>query len=195
MKARGSDMEWVSASEARRILNLGRTQLEALVNNGRIASTGSKLWRADVDHFAQVKAIPHYRSGLSEVDLAAPIAFAAPLSDPQLSPMLRLSTGNALNEALAALQNKGISLGPNQFVSGWWSLSEKLMARLITEQEPILGVTGGFVVEVGYINGLAATTSYRNRHALVVTRGTNSDLRQYAGYIPKMNQTGKYVQR
>lgn len=186
--------EWITSAAAERISGVKRTSLEALKGAGVVRVQNRKVNMNDVAALASWKDLHEYVKGRDRVDFNRRVGFAVPLSDPELTPDLELSEGHDAEEARRGLREQGITLGEDQFLSGWWGVRQEMVDRLVADNAPILGVIGGFVTSGGFITGLAATRLLDARRAFIVRRMTHAELEKYRGTVTKINQTGTYVQ-
>lgn len=183
--------EWLSSAAAQRETGIKRYALEALQEAGVIARNGSKV---HVDDLAMLKKWREveYVTGKKNLDLSEPVGFAVPLTDTALSPHLELSEPNGAAEAREAIQEEGITLRDDQFLSGWWNCHMSMVDHLVETRAPLVGVTGGFVTSGAWIDGLAMEHPRNLRKAFIVTCMTVAEIENFRGSVPGMNQTGTY---
>src|SRR5699024_6132004 len=104
-----------------------------------------------------------------------------------------LSEENGADEALQSLHQSGMTVGPNQILTGWWHCRDEMVTYLENAKAPLLGVTGGFVTSGAWIDALAATQVIGRGRAFLATRMTDAELAKFRGYVPRINQTGTYI--
>lgn len=182
---------WLSSAAAQRDSGLARTSLEALQRAGIIGQKGSKVHSDDLTLLKKWKET-EYITGKDNIDLDGPIGFAVPLTNPDLSPDLELTASNSAEDAREAVQEQGISLSSEQFLAGWWSCHMDRVEHLVETRAPLVGVTGGFVTSGAWIDGLALAHPRNLRKAFIVTRMTDEEIKNYRGFVPRVNQSGTY---
>lgn len=188
-----TNTDWLPSTVAQEKVEVSRRSLDNLKNAGVIRTKGSQVLAEDVAMLRDWKARKTYVSGKNNIDLTAPIGFAVPLTDPDLSPGLELSQSNGHAQALTHLQEQERSVGPGQILAGWWSCSDEMSERLVDDRAPLLGVTGGFVVAGGWVEHLAAVTIPRNRKAFLISLMSEAELEGFRGFVPAINQSGTFI--
>lgn len=119
----------------------------------------------------------------------ADTAFFVPTADPALGAQLELSAGNGLQ---AALTGYGKALPPGAKITGWWGISDKNAKLLVQRKGLIVGVTSGSLSQVGRAIDLAHVDPFTKRRAFVYMPLDNETRDQMQGYVPGMNQSGRY---
>lgn len=186
--------QWITAKSAQRVLGASRRDVEMLCRAGVIEQRGKrKLSLASVENLLDRSRGNVYLTGLYNLDWNLPVALCVPLTDPSLSPHLELSPGNDLELATEGLRSREAPLGSDEFITGWWSVSDQMLRELVRSEAPILGVTGGFVTDVAFIRGVAITHPISRRRALVVRRPLGVERGHLYGRVSTMNQTGTYT--
>ncbi|WP_237237101.1 hypothetical protein [Rothia nasimurium] len=193
----------VSLAGATRAIGIHKSSspLEDLIKNQLIEYTQKASGRYDipqheVNRLAAIAANKTYTSGVTQVNFNLPYAFAAPTNDCNLGAELSLSAHNGLTDAKKGFQNKfGITLQPGQSVTGWWAVDDSIAKDLAQNKRLILGIVGGLVIEVGRIS---CTEFYArpedNRKAFIIEKLDTIQSQKFIGYVPRMNNTGTYVQ-
>ncbi|MGQ4519111.1 hypothetical protein ACUH92_08820 [Dermabacteraceae bacterium CCM 9520] len=185
---------YIDLQYAARLTGLTRANLYQLKETGFIASDeNDKLSEDDVMRYGSYGAKHRYESGLKNIEEGDAIAFAAPLTGQGLDPKLALSQKHGLARALEALEAAGRPLKEDEFITGWWAISDEKLERLLEDEAPILGVVGGVVVEAAQICGVSPAPYPRNRKALILRKVSESRLEELRGYVPRINQSGVYV--
>lgn len=182
---------YISFAAAKRQLGVSDSPLEKIRANGLIRQQGKRLHAEDVDKYAQVRSRKTYVSG--EKNISGRIGFAAPVNDPALGSSMFLSSSNGRADAVQGLVDQGMSLGAGQEVTGWWTARDSMVEKLVDEKSIILGVTGGFVRQAARVVAFAASDD-GGRRAFLVLPIVGAELDALLGYVPRMNQTGVYVQ-
>lgn len=183
---------YIPFATAQRRLGVSRSPLETIRANGLIRQQGKRLHEGDVQELADRRAHKTYVSGLANVN--GRVAFAAPVNDPDLGSSMFLSSSNGRADAVQGLVEQGMSLGAGQDVTGWWTIRDSMVDKLVEENAIILGVTGGFVRQAASVVALAATTDNYRRRAFLVEPIVGANLDRLLGYVPRMNPTGTYVE-
>lgn len=188
-----SKTDWLPSVTAERRVGISRRALDTLKIAGVISPEGSRVSTKDVNMLIDWKNQKTYTSGKKSIDLNGPIGLAVPLTDPDLSPGLELSESNGHADALACLQEQGLSVRSGQILTGWWSCVQAMTDRLVADRAPILGITGNFVVAGGWIEAHAATLDTGKRKAFLLTRMSDSELEDFRGFVANVNQSGTYI--
>lgn len=181
--------ERVSAAAIQRLTGIKRYALEALQTAGVIKEHPDYGDLLLIKQWMQKEVVTgkdNIRDGIDRLGLAVP------LTDPNLSPDLELTSANDAGLAQQAIQQKGVALTNGQFLTGWWNVHADNAERLVAERSPILGVTGGLVTSGAWIDALAAVHPLNLRKAFVVTRMTDVEIEDYRGHVPRINQSGTY---
>lgn len=175
--------------------------LRELINNKLIEFTQNSNGRYDIPQhevarLAAIAAKKTYVCGKDNVDFKRPYAFAAPINDPKLGAELSLSAHNSRREAIGGFQNNfGITIRPGQSVTGWWAIDDDIAKDLAENKGIILGVVGGLVIEAARIvSSDFYTNPEDNRKVFIIEILNEAMTQQYIGYVPRMNNTGTYVQ-
>ncbi|WP_411732990.1 hypothetical protein [Paeniglutamicibacter sp.] len=119
----------------------------------------------------------------------ADTAFFVPTTDPKLGAQLELSPTNGLQ---AALTGYGKPLPKGAKITGWWGISEKNADILVARKGLVVGVTYGSISQVGRVLDIAYVDPFTKRRAFVYLPLGNEIRDAMQGYVPGMNQSGRY---
>lgn len=187
-------MEFVTQNAAKRLLHIAdKKQLHDLVGQGLLRQSDGRYCLEDLQKLMEWRAGREYVQGLENVDFARPVGLAVSLTDPELSPGLKLSDANGAQEALAEYESGGGGLQPGQFLAGWWRVEARKLKYLVDNRAPILGITANIVWTGAWIDAVAATNVLDGSRAFVVTPMTADEFTVFRG-VAKANQKGAYVQ-
>lgn len=179
----------ISAAAFQRITGIKRYALEALQEAGVIKEKPDRDDLHLIERWKQreyVTGKDNIREGIDRLGLAVP------LTNPDLSPDLELTSLNGADIAQEAVKKTGYRLSDRQFLTGWWNVHTDNAERLARERSPILGVTGGFVTCGAWIDAIAMVHPLNLRKAFVVTQMTDLEIEEYRGYVTRINQSGTY---
>lgn len=173
---------------AAEILGISDPSVRKLIAAGRIATDeAGRPRRSAVEQLDAQRAI-QLSPGHGK-----PLAFACPITDAGLDSSLLLRGQEDIAEANRGLAGQG--LPASRSLSGWWEIRDELAERLADEHGILLGVIGGFVVEVARVKHIAARSDYRRRKAFDVKMLAGAEAAPWLGFVPGMRQVPTCVER
>lgn len=195
-----------SIAAASRIIGIGRTRVEQLINMRRLpADFGGKKpkpYIKDVERLAELRCRRTYVSGLDNVDLSNRFAIGFHVAEPDLGGSLLLGGGpngpggNGRNLAISELGKMGIHVpgGKELDVTGWWFVDEDNAQAAVATNAIALGITGSLVFEAGEIMGPSYQDSYESKRVFPVRPILGGELEQYLGHVPNVGRGTTYIQ-